>query len=419
VRTILSSSDFSYESQDNTVTEETYVYDCDSCKDPIDNGVRFRCNHCDNLDLCWECYKGGKYPSRHKPEHFMSMFQEPGNEPLSTVTYHCNNCKSGIAGSRFHCNSCHDFDLCQSCYKSGNFPSPHETWHGITLFREPGRVKLTMEYNCDTCGMSPIIGQRFRCKICNDFDQCDSCHTQRKTCKSHKNYHEMAIFLEPGSIEYDPTRIEEIPQVYFTALDKDSPERQRIEKYFKSCWQKLTQNGLEILHVLEVQNSKLSKDFEEYYLELQSRNQDPNDQERWHGTKRKCKLYETLELCSDTTCALCSIVTHGFDQKRAQSNISFGRFGKGIYFAPHSCKSHAYTQAMNGIRVMLLCKICLGNTYVTRKNMQHITIAPPGYDSVSGDTGKGSVLNWPEIVIYNNRAVLPINVIFYKSPAKH
>ena len=36
--------------------------------------------------------------------------------------FKCDGCESFIVGTRFHCNECDDFDLCIGCHSFGKFP---------------------------------------------------------------------------------------------------------------------------------------------------------------------------------------------------------------------------------------------------------------------------------------------------------
>ena len=38
------------------------------------------------------------------------------------VRFCCSGCGSYIVGTRYHCNVCEDFDLCTGCRSSGNVP---------------------------------------------------------------------------------------------------------------------------------------------------------------------------------------------------------------------------------------------------------------------------------------------------------
>ena len=63
---------------------------------------------------------------------------------------------------------------------------------------------------------------------------------------------------------------------------------------------------------------------------------------------------------------------------------------------------------------MLLCKVATGREYRTSKNLDAgQQVPPPGYDSVHGVGGPASTLNWDELVVYSEEAVLPYAVVEY------
>ena len=66
-------------------------------------------------------------------------------------------------------------------------------------------------------------------------------------------------------------------------------------------------------------------------------------------------------------------------------------------------------------RKMLLCKVARGKVYKTEKNMDQLKgAAPPGYDSVHGEATKAGALNYDELVVYREEAVLPFAVVEYR-----
>ena len=74
-----------------------------------------------------------------------------------------------------------------------------------------------------------------------------------------------------------------------------------------------------------------------------------NEQRRFHGTSRQaCDLglngNETL--CSSSGCGCCGIIRTGLMLSKAQTNISFGRFGRGLYLTSTSSKSHGYNAGL-------------------------------------------------------------------------
>ena len=108
------------------------------------------------------------------------------------------------------------------------------------------------------------------------------------------------------------------------------------------------------------------------------------------------------------------------------------RFGPGFYFALQSSKSHEHPLAqMSPLppgqhqHSMLLCKVCCGRALKTRDNMDQLQgVARPGYHSVHGVASATCTgpLNYDELVVYDEAAVLPYTVVTYrflKKPPLH
>jgi len=132
----------------------------------------------------------------------------------------------------------------------------------------------------------------------------------------------------------------------------------------------------------------------------------------YHGTRLCCYLSSSQQLCSNESCRICGISQNGFKGSLIGSNISrFQRFGKAFYLAPHSSKSHDYTVGHGKIRAMLCFDTLPGNKYTVRTTNKDFRL-PAGYDSAYGEPGES--LNYPELMLYNSDAALPICIITYK-----
>jgi len=89
------------------------------------------------------------------------------------------------------------------------------------------------------------------------------------------------------------------------------------------------------------------------------------------------------------------------------------RFGKGIYFAPHSSKADGYSRLnYQGASVTFLCLVACGKVYKTQNDMPELTSPPEGYNSVHGMIGPR--LNYEEICVYDEHAIIPIAAVIYR-----
>jgi hypothetical protein len=151
-----------------------------------------------------------------------------------------------------------------------------------------------------------------------------------------------------------------------------------------------------------------------------------NVQKVFHGTKRSinCNINISGTLCRNSDCSVCCISVTGnypkyyflnflgFKVSKSGTNISFARFGRGIYFAPNSSKANDYNIAT--IRSMFVCNVLAGKEYHSTDNMTNLTAPPSGYHSVRGITG--GVLNYPELVVYEDNAIDLTHLILYTAP---
>lgn len=92
------------------------------------------------------------------------------------------------------------------------------------------------------------------------------------------------------------------------------------------------------------------------------------------------------------------------------------------YFALQASKSHEYPiKEMNALpigehsRTMVLCKVAKGNAVRTKENMDKLDgSAPAGYHSVHGIAAPDGPLNYDELVVFAEEAILPYAVVTYR-----
>lgn len=160
-----------------------------------------------------------------------------------------------------------------------------------------------------------------------------------------------------------------------------------------------------VTSIFSITNSTLEKEWKAYRRTLRSKGRE----EYYHGTTLVCGIAATQTLCRNGNCGICGITCAGLDPRYIRENM---RFGKGFYLAPNSSKSDVYTQGANGYTAMLLCDVLPGEKFPLDENHQSLTGPPEGYNSISGIVGEE--LDYPEIVVYDPRAVMPRYIIVYK-----
>ena len=65
-------------------------------------------------------------------------------------------------------------------------------------------------------------------------------------------------------------------------------------------------------------------------------------------------------------------------------------------------------------RRMLLCKVASGTEFRTKNDHKDFTGPPAGYDSVHGEAGHtAGRLNYDEVVVYEEEAILPYAIVVY------
>ncbi|XP_075541784.1 uncharacterized protein LOC142575893 isoform X1 [Dermacentor variabilis] len=189
---------------------------CDACDERGICGPRWKCLLCYDFDLCGACYMGG----RHNQEHAFLRLNMPGGTatrvpPRKTTARTqlsylapggvrfdnicCDSCGHGsILGARWKCDVCANYDLCAACYLS----DVHNLDHAFVRFDRPGgrgiRVRPRKQSTdsgskailhegiyCNACGELGILGKRWKCQLCIDFDLCTTCYMEGKHDQKH------------------------------------------------------------------------------------------------------------------------------------------------------------------------------------------------------------------------------------------
>ena len=191
---------------------------CDGCGTFPILGNRYKCGVCPNFDFCENCEKKEALKHGHPlvrlPCNNMIRFIKCNmkvsnkknlekNEKVIFEKINCNGCGiKSIEGIRYKCAICKNFDYCEKCFKENcekhNHPfikfyhqyMPLESIKVIINENDYPETKnenskpIHFGYKCDGCN-GPIIGCRYKCAICKDFDYCEEC--EKKLSEEHKH----------------------------------------------------------------------------------------------------------------------------------------------------------------------------------------------------------------------------------------
>jgi len=174
----------------------------------------------------------------------------------------------------------------------------------------------------------------------------------------------------------------------------------------------------QVVAVYQVQNSRLTSRYEAYKAKISVDGVvNGNETLVFHG----CPDAAMDPANAD------SIVQTGFRKEYWRSSAGdWQRFGPGFYFGQQASKSHEYPLPEmklvghgENIRRMLVCRVARGKIFKTDTNMSYLQgAAPEGYDSVHGEATKGGPLNFDELVVYHEAAVVPYLIAEYTYTAQ-
>ncbi|XP_077510081.1 uncharacterized protein LOC144121042 isoform X2 [Amblyomma americanum] len=240
------------------VKAEIHGVACNGCRHGI-VGARWKCAVCSNYDICTSCYMAHE----HCVDHFFLRFNAPGshgmlvpprgasgNPPTAGTSIQdkdvsqdrqqndeaakfqgiaCHSCDArSIHGALWECEDCSSYKLCTTCYLNGVHDHDHmfarldaprkryqvaprasSVMYGGSLSGHERTVNERAVHNitCKGCSHRGIVGTRWKCAVCFDYDLCSECFRDH----GHDLDHVFLRFNEPGSpgLHVVPQRIYE------------------------------------------------------------------------------------------------------------------------------------------------------------------------------------------------------------------
>ena len=201
--------------------EVHWNYICDGCNMAPIKGTRYHCKECKDFDFCEKCHLEKKDAHKHL---FLAIEKAPPKPPerklraprlICDKIMHkgvaCDGCGVfPLVGCRYKCAICPNFDFCEKCEKKYGkehshplvqISNPNIKLHSIKCnLKEEFNMKNNVEHidiihdgiNCDGCGAEYILGSRYKCAVCPNFDYCEKCLKEHTSDHQHpfiKIYH--------------------------------------------------------------------------------------------------------------------------------------------------------------------------------------------------------------------------------------
>ncbi|KAF4673300.1 hypothetical protein FOL47_010741 [Perkinsus chesapeaki] len=151
---------------------------------------------------------GETFPKADPP----SREVQPGlcKDGCSFISYRifCHCCSSAVSRARqLRCDGRADINLCDSCYLT------HRTV-ALKLANKCSRIVTPSLWNdgndeavelvhygstCDECGVSPIVGRRYKCNYCAEYELCNRCFKEPAN-KQHRLEHLFTLIVRPAKL---------------------------------------------------------------------------------------------------------------------------------------------------------------------------------------------------------------------------
>ena len=172
------------------------TYFCDGCLLRNFSGPLFNCQSCNNFGVCQTCISDIK--RFHDPSHNFALEVSKDQVKLANTGITCHGCSTpDFTGVRYNCQQCLDpFDLCQRCIPQAS--SLHVRGHTFAAVLTPDNKISHASSVCDGCQKKPIVGVRYKCLSCSNYDLCSRCWWKNLDGKIHDVTHKFQAINASG-----------------------------------------------------------------------------------------------------------------------------------------------------------------------------------------------------------------------------
>lgn len=162
---------------------------CNECGVRPIIGVRYKCCHRDDYDLCADCE--AKKPIQPFP---MLKIYSPDQCPEGLQVYtSSSNKRSRDITIECDIDMSKGMKILHELFQAGATPAPAQwNWHpqeSSSPDQDPNDIPVHRFVRCNECGVKPILGFRYKCTVRPDFDLCSACEA-----KSPQPYPMMKIY---------------------------------------------------------------------------------------------------------------------------------------------------------------------------------------------------------------------------------
>ena len=157
---------------------------CDGCQMRPLVGKRYKCKVCPDFDFCEKCYEKNKETHKHEFSLINKVELPKFHHKFPRVNpFFRHSSKKHMKINPFKPEIKPKIEKLQHSKTVGN------------IFEKDKISNKVMHFGvkCDGCGAFPIVGCRFKCAVCDDFDYCEICEKKL----SEKHNHPFLKIYEP------------------------------------------------------------------------------------------------------------------------------------------------------------------------------------------------------------------------------